>query len=75
METSRKRHLEEDEVVASKKRVTSSGQVQVQVNGRDPNEVEMPTDENLEVSMALRKSRPILSIQATSVLSERSFIS
>jgi hypothetical protein len=50
METGRKRPLEGDEVVSSKKRVTASGKVQVQINGRDASDSEMPADENLEVN-------------------------
>lgn len=50
METGRKRPLEGEEVVSSKKRVTSSGRVQVQINGKEASDSEMPVDENLEVS-------------------------
>jgi E3 ubiquitin-protein ligase BRE1 len=53
MDTGRKRPLEGDEVISSKKRVTSSGQVQVQLNGKVVSEQEMPADENLEVVFLL----------------------
>jgi len=60
METSRKRQLEGEEVISSKKRVTSSGKVQVQVNGKEVNDAEMPTDENLEVRSCPENARLLL---------------
>lgn len=58
METGRKRPLEGEDVISSKKRVLSTGEVQIHVNGRDANEPEIPVDGNLEVRCISQSTTP-----------------